>query len=84
VNLLHNLGMVWRVQLGGGPLRYELAEDLRGHHHHFVCEGCGRIEDFRRCPLEGAGLGAGVRRHHLELFGLCHDCAARTEDHVRI
>jgi Fe2+ or Zn2+ uptake regulation protein len=84
VNLLHGLGMVWRVQLGDGPQRYELAEDFRGHHHHFVCEGCGRIEDVRRCPLEGADLGAGVRRHHLELFGLCRDCAGRAENHVRV
>jgi len=84
VNLLHSLGMVWRVQLGDGPQRYELAEDFRGHHHHFVCEACGRIEDVRRCPLEGADLGAGVRRHHLELFGLCGACAGRAEDHVRV
>jgi Fe2+ or Zn2+ uptake regulation protein len=84
VNLLHSLGMVWRIQLGDGPQRYELAEDFRGHHHHFVCERCGRIEDVRRCPLEGADLGAGVRRHHLELFGLCRDCADRTENHVRV
>jgi len=75
VNLLHGLRIVRRVQLGGGSLRYELAEDFRAHHHHFVCEACGRIEDVRRCPLEGADLGAGVRSHHLELFGVCPECA---------
>src|SRR5262249_24747652 len=84
VNLLYALGMVRRGQLGDGPQRYELADDFRGHHHHFVCETCGRIEDVLRCPLEGADLGTGVRRHHLELFGLCRECAGRAEDHVGV
>lgn len=75
VNLLHGLRVLRRIQLGDGPHRYELAEDFRAHHHHFVCEACGRIEDVRRCPLEGADLGAGVRSHHLELFGVCRRCA---------
>ncbi len=75
VNLLHALRVVRRVLLGDGPQRYELAEDFRAHHHHFVCEACGRIEDVPRCPLEGADLGAGVSSHHLELFGVCRECA---------
>jgi Fe2+ or Zn2+ uptake regulation protein len=74
VNLLHGLRLLRRVQLGDGPHRYELAEDFRAHHHHFVCEACGRIEDVRRCPLDGTDLGAGVRSHHLELFGVCGRC----------
>lgn len=77
VNLLHGLGIVHRVQLGDGSFRYELAEVFRGHHHHFVCEACGRIEDVPRCPLEGTDLGAGVRTHRLELFGVCRECASR-------
>ena len=84
VNLLHGLRLVRRVQLGDGPQRYELAEDFRGHHHHFVCEACGRIEDVHQCPLEGTDLGAGVRSHYLELFGICHACAGETEGHVGV
>ena len=75
VNLFRALGVVRRVQFGDGPLRYELADAFRAHHHHFVCEGCGRVEDVRRCPLEGADLGIAIRSHHLELFGLCRRCA---------
>ena len=77
VNLLRDLSVVRRIQLGDGAQRYELAEDYRAHHHHFVCEACGRIEDVRRCPLEGADLGITVRSHHLELFGLCRHCATQ-------
>ena len=29
----------------GGVTRYELAEWLRGHHHHLVCVDCGAVDD---------------------------------------
>ncbi|MBI2469441.1 MAG: transcriptional repressor [Candidatus Rokubacteria bacterium] len=85
LNLLHALGVVRRVQLGDGAQRYELAEGYRAHHHHLVCEACGRIEDVRGCPLEGTDLGVTVRSHHLELFGLCRGCAREERaEHVRV
>lgn len=84
INLLQDLRLVHRVQLGDGPPRYELAEAFRGHHHHFVCEACGRIEDVRECPLQGADLGVGVRSHHLELFGVCAGCAQPGDRHVGV
>jgi Fur family ferric uptake transcriptional regulator len=85
VNLLHALGVVRRVQLGDGAQRFELAEGYRAHHHHLVCEACGRIEDVRPCPVDGADFGATVRSHHLELFGLCRGCAREeTGGHVRV
>ncbi len=75
LNLLHALGVVRRVQLGDGAYRFELAEGYRAHHHHLVCEACGRIEDVRQCPVEGADLGVTVRSHSLELLGVCRSCA---------
>jgi Fe2+ or Zn2+ uptake regulation protein len=80
VHLLQGLGVVRRVQLGDGAGRYELAEGYREHHHHFVCETCGRIEDVPRCPLEEVDLGIAVRSHHLELFGLCAACGRKDHD----
>jgi Fe2+ or Zn2+ uptake regulation protein len=86
VNLLCGLGLVRPVRFGDGAQRFELADDGREHHHHFVCERCGRVEDVRPCPVEGVDLerrGLAVRSHHLELFGLCHLCApARGRDRV--
>lgn len=29
-----------------GLTRFELAEWLRGHHHHLVCVGCGSVQDI--------------------------------------
>jgi Fe2+ or Zn2+ uptake regulation protein len=78
VNLLRGLGIVRPVRFGDGAQRFELADGYRDHHHHFVCERCGRVEDVRPCPVEGVDLerrGLAVRSHHLELFGLCGHCA---------
>ena len=83
VNLLRGLGVVRPVRFGDGPQRFELAEDSREHHHHFVCERCGRVDDVRPCPVEGVDLGLPVRSHYLELFGLCLACA-RTEPRDRV
>jgi Fur family transcriptional regulator, ferric uptake regulator len=75
LGLLSGLGLVRRMDLGDGP-RYELAED---HHHHLVCEGCGKITEFEQCPLDLRGLPGvcgefQVRAHSLEVYGRCSEC----------
>jgi Fur family transcriptional regulator, ferric uptake regulator len=75
LDLLSELGLVRRLDLGGGP-RYELAED---HHHHLICEGCGGITEFERCPVDLQGLPQlggdfEVRAHSLEVYGTCAAC----------
>lgn len=82
LRLFHTLRIVRRVELGDGAARYELADDYRAHHHHLVCDACGRIEDVAACPVDEAGLkrqirrriGFAIRSHVLELFGLCRSC----------
>lgn len=75
LDLFTGLGIVRRLDLGQGP-RYELAED---HHHHLVCEDCGSVKEFERCPvdlqsLSRVGRDFEVRAHSLELYGRCSDC----------
>ncbi len=84
---LEQAGVVRRVSTGEGFGRYELAEDLTGHHHHLVCSSCGAMEDvgFPRsfeAALESQ-LGTLAERtgfsavsHRLDLIGLCRACAA--------
>jgi len=66
--------------------RYELAEDLMGHHHHLICTSCGRVDDFTVSPqmersLEGAleravaGTGFRAAAHRLDVIGTCESCA---------
>ena len=74
LDLLSDLGLVRRLDLGDGP-RYELAED---HHHHLICEDCGSVAEFEQCPLDLRRLpeigGFEVRAHSLEVYGRCSSC----------
>jgi Fe2+ or Zn2+ uptake regulation protein len=55
--VLEQAGAVTRYPgAGGGHARYELSEELVGHHHHLVCSRCGRIEDDPVPPEVDAGL----------------------------
>lgn len=80
-NLLVDLHLARRVELGQGYARYEREETQDGpHHHHLVCERCGKIEDFHGCDvgrlaerLESES-GFKIARHQLELYGTCPTC----------
>jgi len=79
MNMLTKKGLAISVQLQEGKTRYELAEKKR-HHHHLVCESCGKIEDVSSQmipPLEEKIKSKHkflIKRHTLEFFGLCQDC----------
>lgn len=78
LELLKELGLVTEIALGDGRVRYHPAE--KGHHHHLVCQKCGRIIDLPELvllPLEGAlsrdyQFKADLK--HLGIFGLCAKC----------
>jgi Fur family ferric uptake transcriptional regulator len=74
LDLLSEIGVVRRLDLGDGP-RYELAED---HHHHLICESCGAVSEFERCPLDLRrlkGMGFEITAHTLEIYGRCAECS---------
>jgi len=71
--------IVKEINFNKNEAYYELAGT---HHHHVICESCGRIEDVPTCnitPLEkGIRKAAGfarINRHSLEFFGLCANCS---------
>jgi Fur family ferric uptake transcriptional regulator len=85
VNLLCRLGLLRVADASTGTQRFELAEQFTGHHHHLICQRCGRVEDLEGCLLGDAVLDEirqRVRRsrsfrmteHDLKLFGLCRHC----------
>jgi len=68
-----------------GLTRYELAEWLKGHHHHLICIECGAVEDITvphsletqvRRLVERIGSSAGFEpiNHTLEIEGRCARC----------
>jgi Fur family ferric uptake transcriptional regulator len=78
---LEEIGLVQRVEIGQGIVRYEPVRHGHGHHHHLVCDRCGRLEPFTDEGLERAisrlseRLPAQVSEHEIVLHGACEDCA---------
>ena len=69
-----------------GLTRYELAEWLRGHHHHLVCVDCGAVEDVEVADKHENDVDRIVEEisraasfvpvgHALEIEGRCARCA---------
>jgi Fur family transcriptional regulator, ferric uptake regulator len=79
---LDELGLVQRVDLGDGLSRFERADPHGEHHHHLVCDDCGKVEPFEDPALEAAiagiagGRGYDVAAHDVVLRGACGDCRA--------
>lgn len=66
-----------RIDFQEGKFRYEFMHD---HHHHAICNSCGKVEDVEDKGIEviessiKSKTGFTVTRHALELFGLCNKC----------
>ena len=80
LDLLTAEGAVQRIELGSGTAHYE-AVSQAGHHHHLVCDSCGRVEAFEDRALERAltrvedESGFAVAAHDVVLHGSCGDCS---------
>ena len=73
-------GFVQKIELGDGTTRYEPVRGS-GHHHHLVCDSCGKVEAFEDDRLEQAlrrverQTGYSVAAHDVVLRGSCGECA---------
>ena len=77
LELFEDLGLVRRVQTGGGTMVFDPRTEP---HHHMACRRCGAVEDVE-APVELAGVlrrarRAGFATEHAEVVvsGLCADC----------
>src|SRR5437899_1409755 len=52
LELLVDKGFVQKVDIGAGTARYEPAHPSGEHHHHIVCDTCGKVEAFADPRLE--------------------------------
>ena len=80
LELLTSEGFVQRIDLGSGISRYEPIRSGGEHHHHIVCDACGKVEAFEDRALERAihrveeTSGYAVAAHDVVLHGSCADC----------
>ncbi len=78
LELLEQLGLITKTDLGGGRGRYHPAD--KGHHHHLICQECGAIIDLNESVLSSL-KDALLREYsfvadlrHLGIFGRCVKC----------
>jgi Fe2+ or Zn2+ uptake regulation protein len=80
LELFEQLGIVRRVNGGGGTLLWDTRADT---HHHMICRNCGRIEDMdtpldlERARRSAARAGFQPDRAEVVVSGLCATCAHR-------
>ena len=78
---LNKDGFVQRIDLGAGISRFEPIHSSGEHHHHLVCDDCGKVEAFADDELERAlrrvegRTGFSVAGHDVVLRGACSECA---------
>ena len=82
---LEALGLIQKVDLGGDAAGYERVDPSGHHHHHIVCEHCGRVIAFEDDQLETAILALAERpdftvsSHEVTLRGECANCEGESE-----
>jgi Fur family transcriptional regulator, ferric uptake regulator len=81
LDLLNEHGLVGRVAVGQGQQAlFERVAPDGEHHHHLLCEQCGRLVAFDDPGLERAidslseRLGVRVEHHDVVLRGACERC----------
>ena len=73
-------GLAQRIDLGDGIARFERADPKGDHHHHLVCDDCGKVEAFKDAGLEAdlervAGArGYAIAAHDVVVRGACEAC----------
>jgi Fur family ferric uptake transcriptional regulator len=79
---LEAVGLLQRVEVGQGTVLYEPLRTGTGHHHHLVCDRCGRLQPFTDDGLERAirrlsdRVPLRVSEHEIVIHGACETCAA--------
>ena len=82
VDVLAQLSLVHRIDIEGTAC-FEPADPSGAHHHHAICDRCGKKDAFSDPELErlidglGERLGYEVGAHDVVLRGACPDCAGR-------
>src|SRR5919197_1575948 len=80
LELLADMRLVGRLDVGQGIARYEALTPDGEHHHHLVCDHCGRVIPFGDDELEQTidrltrKVRFQVAEHEVVLHGACRSC----------
>ena len=81
LELLKKLNLVTETDFAEGRVRYHITD--KGHHHHLVCNSCGKVIDLEEpvlnplkdTLLQEYGFDADLR--HLAISGVCSGCSGK-------
>jgi Fur family ferric uptake transcriptional regulator len=83
LDILTDLKLIQRLEMGQGVARYEPLDPSGEHHHHLVCDRCGNVVPFDDPELElsierlSSRLEFDVDEHDVVLRGACSACRTR-------
>ena len=84
LDVLTHLSLVNPIDLGQGDIQYEL--NCLPHHHHLVCQRCGKIADADESVFGSlektlrAQYGFAPFLYHFAIFGICRECQRKIKD----
>jgi Fur family ferric uptake transcriptional regulator len=83
LELLYQIGIIKRENLGKGYASYELDLNMP-HHDHLICLECGRVVEFMDELIEKRqkeiceANDIIMMKHHLQIFGKCKSHVKKT------
>ena len=91
LEILVNMGVVYKFDFGDRRARYELAEGSKkgDHHHHLICTKCKRVIDYTDFIDEEVELlkktekglskkyDFEINSHLIQFYGLCDKCRGK-------
>lgn len=87
IQLLSENQLVDRISLDDGFTRYEIGnmgDETKHHHHHLICQRCGKVLSFRDDLLEEleakilSTTGFYAVNHEVKLYGYCQECGGKS------
>ena len=92
LDLLARIGLIHKFSIGDGHNRYEfIPDDNSKHHHHLICNHCGKIINYSEFVDEELALVKKtedrpakkynfiIEDHNIEFLGICEDCKKRKQ-----
>jgi Fur family zinc uptake transcriptional regulator len=75
LHLYHRLGILEKTTFQGEK-QFRISCS-KHHHHHFICNDCGKTREIDVCPMEEVGhmlSNYTIEDHKFEIYGLCPAC----------